>query len=258
MNNKIKIPSLTTKNGKIFLYEYLKLHKKKNLKNAENINEINFLSFCLNNLEFSYSQTFQDLYVLYKLNSKKSGYFVEFGSCDGIKNSNSYLMEKKYNWDGIVCEPLYIWHKMLLKNRNCKIDFSCIYSSSNLELDFIVALNKIDLSTIKKFIDSDNFKNRREKKNKTIKVKTLSLNDLLKKYKTPKFFDYLSIDTEGSEYEILKTFDFEKYSPKIITVEHNFNKINISQIKKILNKNKYIQDFEIFSEQDLWFYKNNL
>ena len=258
MNNKIKIPSLTTKNGKIFLYEYLKLHKKNNLKNKEHTDEINFLSFCLHNLEFSYSQTFQDLYVLYKLKSKKSGYFVEFGACDGIKNSNSYLMEKKYNWKGIVCEPLHIWHTMLIKNRNCKIDFSCIYSSSNLKLDFLVALNKIDLSTIKKFVDSDNFKKRREQKNETIRVKTLSLNDLLQKHKTPKFFDYLSIDTEGSEYEILKTFNFKKYIPKIITVEHNFNIKNNNQIKKILIKNNYIQDFEIFSQQDLWFYKKDL
>ena len=247
MNNKIKIPALNTKNGKVFLYEYIKLHKNNKLKNTQNTNEINFLSFCLKNLEFSYAQTFQDLYVLYKLNSKKTGFFVEFGACDGVKNSNTYLMEKNYKWKGILSEPLKNWHDNLLKNRKCHIDFSCIYSESNIELDFLVSLNKIDLSTINKFSALDAYQNRRNEKKKIIKVKTLSLNDLLLKYDTPKSFDYLSIDTEGSEYEILNAFNFKKYNPTVITVEHNYNYNNTNQIKKLLSKNNYFQDESKFS-----------
>ena len=114
------------------------------------------------------------------------------------------------------------------------------------------------LSTINKFSALDAYQNRRNEKKKIIKVKTLSLNDLLLKYDTPKSFDYLSIDTEGSEYEILNAFNFKKYNPTVITVEHNYNYKNTYQIKKLLSKNNYFQDFEIFSQQDLWFYNKSL
>ena len=42
----------------------------------------------------------QDLFVINELNFKKKGFFCEFGACDGIELSNSYLLEKKFNWQG--------------------------------------------------------------------------------------------------------------------------------------------------------------
>jgi hypothetical protein len=53
-------------------------------------------------------------------------------------------------------------------------------------------------------------------------VKTISLNDLLKSFDAPTVIDYLSIDTEGSEFLILSNLDFSKWKFHIITVEHNF------------------------------------
>ena len=66
---------------------------------------------------------------------------------------------------------------------------------------------------------------------KTYRVETISLNDLLQKYNCPKIFDYLSIDTEGTEYEIIKNLDFNKFSPKIITIEHNYNEVERNKMK---------------------------
>ena len=67
------------------------------------------------------------------------------------------------------------------------------------------------------------------KTNKLNKVETISLNDLLKKFNAPKYIDYLSIDTEGSEFEILSSLDFSKYI-SVITCEHNYS----SKRKKFL------------------------
>ena len=57
---------------------------------------------------------------------------------------------------------------------------------------------------------------------KKIYTDSVCLNYLFKKYDLKKV-DYISIDTEGNEYEILKNFDFRKYKVNIFTVEHNFN-----------------------------------
>ena len=81
---------------------------------------------------------------------------------------------------------------------------------------------------------------------KKYKVKTISLIDLLLKYNAPKQIDYLSIDTEGSEFEILNAFDFNLYDIKIITCEHNAT-LNKKKIYNLLINNGYKRKFEEFS-----------
>jgi hypothetical protein len=83
-------------------------------------------------------------------------------------------------------------------------------------------------------------------------VETVSLEDLLLDYKAPKHIDFLSIDTEGSEFEILNAFDFRKYSFGVICVEHNFT-INRDKIRALLEGNGYKQVHVELSEFDDWF-----
>ena len=65
---------------------------------------------------------------------------------------------------------------------------------------------------------------------------------MLIKYNAPKLIDYLSIDTEGSEFEILKNFDFNNFKFRVITCEHNFSD-NREKIYKLLTDNGYIRKF---------------
>ena len=69
-------------------------------------------------IDISNSELKQDFFVLNTLNFKKGGYFVEFGSCNGLEFSNTLLLEKKFGWNGILAEPARYWHNELKKNRN--------------------------------------------------------------------------------------------------------------------------------------------
>lgn len=196
----------------------------------------------------SKSQLQQDIFVLSELQFKRNGYFVEFGATDGVKLSNTYLLEKKFDWTGILSEPCKMWHSDLMKNRNCEIETLCIWSESNSILKFSETV-KPELSTISSMLHSDHH-NRSD--STFYNVQTISLSDLLDKYNAPKSIDYLSIDTEGSEYEILRTFDFKKFEIKIITVEHNYTS-NREKIFKLLIQNGYVRKYVGISQQDDWY-----
>jgi hypothetical protein len=94
------------------------------------------------------------------------------------------------------------------------------------------------LSGIDDHIDA--YKAQVDKNKTTIKVQTISLLDVLDKANAPAFIEYMSLDTEGSELEILKNFDFEKYTFGLIDVEHNYREPRRSEIKKLLLSKGYI------------------
>ena len=198
----------------------------------------------------SKSQLKQDLFVLSELGFKRNGYFVEFGATNGVDLSNTYLLEKKFGWLGIVAEPLKSKYAELIRNRSCHIEDKCVWKNSGELLKFLEA-NDQDLSTIFEYQDKD--LHRESRKNGQISdVETISLNDLLKKYNAPRLIDYLSIDTEGSEFEILSNFNFEKYEFRVITVEHNYTNQR-EAIYNLLTSFGYKRKFEKLSEFDDWY-----
>jgi len=187
----------------------------------------------------SYSQIGQDIEVLKFYNNKKNGYFVEIGASDGIQLSNTYLLEKEFNWKGICVEPIPYQFKLLCKNRPNSICFDkAVYNQSNQIVIFDIANKRDLLSGISSHID---LHKKKVNSNKTqINVSTITMNDLLKQSNAPSFIDYLSIDTEGSEYEILKSIDFTKYTCGLIDVEHNYIEPKRSQIHNLLISNGYV------------------
>lgn len=187
----------------------------------------------------SFSQLGQDLEVLNFYNNKTGGFFIEIGASNGIELSNTYLLEKYYDWKGICVEPIPQRYDELIINRpNSHCCNNAVYSKSNIYVIFDIANNNDLFSGISSNIDCHtNVVN----ENKTqILIKSISLNDLLKKYNAPDFIDYLSLDTEGSELEILKTVNFGKYKFGLIDVEHNYVEPRRSQIRDLLLSNGYI------------------
>lgn len=187
-------------------------------------------------MEHSYSQLQQDkkVYDFYK--GKREGYFVEVGAYDGIALSNTYALEK-LGWKGVCCEPLPSRFSDLIKNRTAHCCDKAVYHTSDVVVSFDIEGDAGMLSGINNHIDAH--KNVVDRNKQTIKMATISLNDLLEKYHAPKFIEYLSLDTEGSEYEILRTLDFNKWQFGLIDVEHNYVEPRRTMIKKLLCSNGY-------------------
>lgn len=187
----------------------------------------------------SQSQLGQDLEVLKFYDNKDGGFFIEVGASDGISLSNTYLLEMNHNWKGICCEPIPDKFEQLVKNRpNSTCYQEAVYNTSGLTLTFDIAKNGDLMSGISHHIDKHkSFVNSNKE---SIEVKTMSLLDILDRANAPSFIEYMSLDTEGSELEILKTFDFEKYTFGLIDVEHNHVEPRRTEIKNLLLSKRYV------------------
>ena len=203
------------------------------------------------------SQIYQDIFASFIVGDKYDKTFIEFGATDGLDISNSYTLESSFNWKGVLSEPSPQWHEALKKNRkNSKIITKCIWKESGKKLDFFMS-DFGSLSTIKDFVESDKISiptntEIRLKSGKTISVETISLNDVIKEYFNSICPSYISIDTEGSEYEILKAFDLDNFRPKVFTIEHNHTE-NETKIDEHLIANGYVRIFRKLTTFDAWF-----
>lgn len=201
----------------------------------------------------TYAQIQQDIWVLQNLNYKKDGFFVEFGASDGKTFSNSLLLEEDYAWNGIVCEPLIRHHKTLFNNRNCHINTQCVYPETGKILSFFDSGDK-DLGLLSCIQE---FKADQTSYEKNFNVLSISLNDLLALYNAPSKIDYMSVDTEGGEYEILKSLNWDKYDVSLITVEHNWG-AERQPIFELLTSKGYQRFNTDVSRWDDWYFKPNL
>lgn len=165
------------------------------------------------------SQAGQDKWVCEELNFKKNGFFVEIGAYDGIESSNTFYLEKFLQWNGISIEPNLKAFNALCINRK-SININCAILSYNGNCNFnkdrvIIGLGDTPCNT---------------------------LENILIKNKAPKNIDYISLDVEGSEYEILSCFPFENWNINLWTIEHNLylnGSINKNNIYEIMSKNGY-------------------
>jgi FkbM family methyltransferase len=209
-----------------------------------------FLDYCRQNAHLSKAQIFQDLFVLLQTAEKRAGFFVEFGAGNGVDLSNTHLLEKQFGWSGILAEPAQCWHEALRNGRGCAIDLRCVWNQSADHIEFNEVAEP-EYSTIAQYSSTDSHSSIRETGRRYL-VETVTLNDLLKQNRAPKHIDFLSIDTEGSEFEILKAFDFSRYDVRLITVEHNYRK-DRDNIHRLLLSNGFVRKFSAISLVDDWY-----
>jgi FkbM family methyltransferase len=182
------------------------------------------------------AQLGQDIWVLLKTRFKRNGFFVDIGASDPEYLSNTWLLEHRFGWSGIVAEPDPRNHSALIERRpHSRLCKDCVAATSGRKGEFLQAAESV-ISTMAAYEGYGHHAPYREN-SKRLELVTISLNDLLDSFCAPPEIDYMSIDTEGSETEILSSFDFTKRRISHISVEHN--ELQERQIDALLQSRGY-------------------
>lgn len=212
-------------------------------------------------ISFFHEEAFNDKFICEYFNYKRRGYYVECGAVDGIINSSCYFLEKYLNWNGVCVEGNPTEFNKLEKNRNAACVSNPISKNSDQEIEYNICKSKY-LSGIKDNISlNNNYRLNKFKKQysilKTLKLKSISLCELLDTNNSPIFIDCLCMDIEGSEYDVLDGYfqQNSKYKIKLIIFEspcckedfftdlsnisYQYNKLEDTPIYKLLVKNNY-------------------
>lgn len=198
----------------------------------------------------SKSQLGQEAFVLIANAFSDHGYFVEIGATSGELLSNTWLLESKYGWDGILVEPEPSWHAALHSNRSASIDHRAVWSRTGDCLPFV---SDGVLSSLEGRANLD----MHQRLGSLIEVETVTLKDLLTFHNAPRTINFISIDTEGSEWDIIKDFPFVDYDIRTLCVEHNYSAAQ-AKIKDKLVSMGFIQVSPGLSRFDSWFVSSSV
>ena len=177
------------------------------------------------------------------------GIFVEAGANDGYKQSNTYFLEKYKNWNGVLIEPIpELYQKCLTERQNSIVLNNALVSKEYKHKDI-----KIFYSDLMSIVENDNFTKKdlnehvkkgleiqKIKKTYEVNVNVVTLTYIFDTYLAGKNIDFLSLDVEGYECNVLNGLDLKKYSPTYILIESQ----NLNNVKNILGfKYKLLDQF---------------
>ena len=197
-----------------FLKEKFLYTEKKNL-----IKYLYYLSqkfFRKKNIKKSYSFGGIDLLVNYLFKNKKDGIYIDVGCYHPFKGNNTYLLHEK-GWKGINIDIDFNSIEMFNFFRPNDYNKQIALSDKVGETDLFFYHNKSAINTLSKEIHQFRSGSAKEVK----KVKTDTLENIIESspYRNEKI-NFLSIDVEGYEMEVLKGFNLSKYFPDVIVIEY--------------------------------------
>jgi FkbM family methyltransferase len=173
-----------------------------------------------------YSQFKEDEFLYEKYLNYKNGFFIELGAVDGITYSNTKFFEDELNWTGILIEPTTQYNKLIINRPNCN-NFNYAISEVNGEVEFLGTYATAGvLDTL-----SEQHINRWKLKDSYL-VQSKPFNNITKNLSIP-MVDLFSIDVEGGELQVLKTFDW-RIPVYLILLETNGDS-NVTQINECRN-----------------------
>jgi FkbM family methyltransferase len=187
------------------------------------------------------SQYKQDYYLDIEIfHGKKNGVFVDVGAYDGYDISNTYHFEKDLGWTGLCIEPSPQTFELLKKNRNCILE-NCAIGNVEGELEFVnitgwgSSASGFNDTTGKILQTAKDCVEQHGGLWEIIKIPTYRLDTILKKHNL-RMVDYMSIDVEGFEINVVKSIDWNKYYIKYLSIEKN---VSIVEVTEHLTKFSY-------------------
>jgi FkbM family methyltransferase len=194
-----------------------------------------------------YSQDKQDEYLENNIfKGYKNGIYMDIGANDGITMNNTLYFEEYNNWTGVNVEPIEKIYNKLVMNRLNDININCAICNNDGIADFILNIGYTEMiSGLKNNYDPRHFE-RLEKENKEMNSKTEIISVNTRKVETicDKYnithINYLSIDVEGAEFDVIKSINFDKVFIDVIGFENNYNDISV-EIIKYLETFNYIE-----------------
>jgi FkbM family methyltransferase len=146
------------------------------------------------------------------------GYCVEVGAYDGRTGSASYLFEQK-GWDCLLVEPIPGLADEIRRHRRSVVR-NCAVSAQEGEATFYVAEDVEQMSTLVLTPGHQEWIHDAGGAVTTITVPTTRLDTLLAEVGFPRI-DFITIDVEGHESEVLRGFSLEKHRPRVVILEDN-------------------------------------
>ena len=190
----------------------------------------------------AYSHWGVDLIIIKLLNPKNKGIYIDVGCHHPFLNNHSYLLYKS-GWEGINIDIDYNSIDMFNFFRKSDVNIQTAVTDHKGEVDLFFYHNRAAKNTISKEFGSD----AKEQK----KINSDTLNNIIEnsKFKNSKI-DFVSIDVEGNEMNVLNGFNLKKYKPKLILLEFilpnkkefyekDINEITNSEVYKFLIKKEY-------------------
>lgn len=191
----------------------------------------------------SYSQDGEDIVIAELFKDKLEGFYVDVGAHHPQRFSNTYYFYLK-GWSGINIDAMPGSMKIFDDLRSRDINLEIPISDKSEILTYYEfdepALNSFSLPLSQERITTSNYKIVAE-----TQLKTHTLAEVLDKYLPPKqTIDFLSIDVEGLDYQVVSSNNWDKYKPKVILVENlelsSLKNINTSKVCLFLEERGYV------------------
>lgn len=209
-----------------------------------------FLGLITQHLAESHGQYFQDVAALLFCGDAP-GFFVEVGTGNGTVLSNTHLLERRFGWRGLLVEPDRRFHDSIRASRTAHLEIRPACRSDGEQVEFLEVDGIGELSTLSRYRSMDGWRRRGQVRT----IDSITLNSALEQVGAPQRLDYVSIDTEGSELEVLDGLDLDRYDVRFMTIEHNFVPGRREAIIDRLSAHGFRPVLEPFSHMDVWLAK---
>lgn len=186
----------------------------------------------------SYSQFNEDLLLDLLLGLKDSGFYVDVGANDPAFNSNTKRFYER-GWSGINVEPGLEAYERLAQARPKDVNLHLGIGSKSGELTFYhipadSTLSSFDAEAAQRMATYFGHSVT------SVKVEVKPLSDVLALHAAGRSIDFLSVDAEGVDLDVLQSNDWNVHRPTIVMVEMNNQS---KEIVEFLNQNQYLLVF---------------